>query len=475
MEREQWHIFYLKVTSLIAIFTFLIVTLYLAIVFGNYYAIYETQYSVKLELHEIQRTYLSQYIYICYLGCLITCDLIACLAILFNLNYIILFDIFHHLTLLLVKLYSGFELDMPGEHSLGVLGLFVVLHTTIIISLSLLYKKLDSVSLMREILREQLKMNANEDEQRRLSDRDQLNTKLMNEYQQKYLTASKRSEGTVELEPVDIEQDFDTIKQNLKIQRQQRNDNVKQNNLKNSSNQKSNQIYQKNYNPNYSQDYSENKNKLKFQAKKDQTIYDSDGYLKVNTMVNQLKTANDEVKKINQSANQNRENLILDKLNKQNQIERNCRTYSVDDESTDLYFEPDACDEYIDDYMENVYDYLKCDIDKSYADEYLKRSKNLIESTNKEPIYRSPNQLNQLSGKQLIDKCVQTNHSNSSNETGEVFYTANENDFCFPVSTISTGTSGLKESHRKLNEAKSRKIEYSTLKYDHKILYETSV
>lgn len=481
MEREQWHIFYLKVVSLITIASFLIVTGFLAVTFGNYYAIYETQYAVKLEIQEIQRSYMSQYIYICYLGCLFACDLIACLAILYNLNYIILFSVFHHLTLLLVKVYSGFELDMviPGEHSFAVLGLFVLLHTIIIVALSCLYKKLDSITELRAILSSELE--GKEQERKRLKERDQLNDRLLNEYQQKYLvgsgkrrssheTPSRRdSSRTVELEPVDIEQDFDTIKQNLKSNQPNRNSS--------GGMQQSFDSHQNGRNVSYA---SHNvRNSFNSYRKAGQRIeYDSDGYLQANTIPVSSRRA-DELgatsQLIKSALNERDEDLILDHLNKQNAFTKYCRSYSVGDESTDIYFEPDCCD----DYIENDYDYLKNDIDQEYADDYLNRNRpanlpsilkksHLATNKQKQPL---PDPRQQINKRDKLDKSVQTNQSNSSNE---VFYTATDQDLA--ESAISANASAIKESvHQQSGQTKSRKVEYSTLKYKTKILYETSV
>ena len=484
MEREQWHIFYLKVVSLITIVTFLIVTGFLAVTFGNYYAIYETQYAVKLEIQEIQRSYMSQYIYICYLGCLYACDLITCLAILYNLNYIILFSVFHHLSMLLVKIFSGFQLPIPGEHTLAVLGLFVLLHTVIIIALSLLYRKLDSITELREILNSELRLK--EQENKRLKDRDQLNDRLLNEYQQKYLTGSSKrsstgrrdSSRTVELEPVDIEQDFDTIKRNLKgsqptrgsggMQQQQSFDShgsVNKRNVSYASHQDRNISYASHQDRNIS--FNSHPSVVQHE-------YDSDGYLQANTMLVGSRRA-DQLGATSQ--------LIQSVLNdKQNAPNKYCRSYSVGDESTDLYFEPDC----VDDYCENDYDYLKCSIDKAYADEYLNGNRPtnlqlvkpgiLKKGDRASPSDRlskpSDKQQQPLPNRPQIDKSVQTNQSNSSNE---VFYTATDQDLC-EAAAISANASGVKESyHQQSGQTKSRKVEYSTLKYDHRILYETSV
>lgn len=472
MEREVWHIFYLKITSLIAIVTFLIVTSYLAITFGNYYAIYETPYSVKLELHEVHRQYWSQYIYICYLGSLLACDLIACLAILYNLNYIILFDIFHHLTLLLVKVYSGFELNIPGEHSEGVLVLYAVLHIVIIVTLGLLYKKLDSIMVLRQILTKEF--NEKEQEKRRLSRRDKLNDRLLDEYQRKFVTGSsarpddqrtssrRESTRTVELEPVDIEQDFDTIKQKLKNQQQFRNNQNKQYNQSTGHRSANKQ-------PN-----TNGKNRL-------QEDYDSDGYLKVKA-INSANRTNGYSQPVELIKNQltNSEDRILDSLNAKNEVLKySTKSYSFDDESDDVYLEPD------DAYVDNDYDYLKCNIDEDYYAELQPRNppinSQIVQPTDARKQLDYP-RLDQASVKNRFfktdpnntrksaDKSVQTNQSNSSNET-DVFYTAKDT----VDSNFNTNTAAIKESNQQYNNSKSRKVEYSTLKYDHKVFYESSV
>lgn len=497
MEREQWHIFHLKVVSLITIVTFLIVTGFLAVTFGQYYAIYETQYAVKLEIHEIQRSYMSQYIYICYLGCLYACDLIACLAILYNLNYIILFSVFHHLTMLLVKIFSGFQLPIPGDHTLAVLGLFVLLHTVIILTLSLLYRKLDSITERRELLNGELRMK--EQESKRLKDRDQLNDRLLSEYQQKYLTSpSKRSSHetarrdssrTVELEPVDIEQDFDTIKRNLKGSQPTRGSGGGMQQQSFDSHGSANQR-----NVSYASHNDRNINSFNSHRNAGQRTlqehdYDSDGYLQANTMpgsrrANELGASSQLIPPVQRALNERDEDSIVDHLNKQNVITKYCRSYSVGDESTDLYFEPDCAD----DYVENDYDYLKCSIDKAYADEYLNGNRpanlhlvkpGILKKSDRSPSDRSTGKSTDKQqqplpspNRQLIDKSVQTNQSNSSNEA---FHTATDQDLC-EAAAISANASGVKESyHQQSGQTKSRKVEYSTLKYDHRILYETSV
>lgn len=464
MERENWKIFHLKCLSLISTVSFLIVTLYLGVTFGNYYAFYQSQYAVKLEVYEIQRQYWSQYIYIFYLGTLVTCDLIALLAILYNLNYILLFDVFHHLSMLVIKVFCGIQLQIPGEHSLAVLALLCILHTVIIISTSLLYRKLDSVLGLKEILQKEHEAKQ-QLEKRRLKDRSHLNDKLLQEYEHKFLTNSSKRSGdykgldrresnrSTQLEPLDIESNPLGAIESVQPP-------VRYNNLKTIPNNQLN-------NPNL------RSKQLPKLPPNNQIDYDSDGYLKISTVNSRKQSRREENMNnlIKAHLKDNEEDKILDQLNRNSNFNRYARSYSVDDEE-DIYFEPDACE----DYGENHYDYLKCKIDDEYYDESYSRiipknpvvqSKKLVNSgdqTNSQPI-------SSIRSKQ-IDKSVQTHQSNSSNET-DVFYTADEHNFL--NSNFKTSAAAIKETKGTKPNEPTRKVEYSTLKYDHKIFYESSV